>query len=634
MDLGSLELQIFVSLTVVLGAAFVALLCDYLKGNNEQLREHNIELRVRKEEQERRMILDPASLISHLVPEAAQRAGEGLRPAAAAREDMDATAASQHALREVEMRAAAMRSRPRVGGSEEPADIPPMSRRRGARRNDGESIEDWVRPEVMARVARNAASMAGADGRDEERTELDKPLSAPEKWDIREELGIKSKGKRTSDETPAKAASEPQPPSKPLPAQTPEPPPAPLVRPLTVPSLSLSSEIQRVATNARPPMPPPLHSDLLEEVIAASLSASEQANTFVDVPAPQPEPQIERIQPAKEPATVPGPVFDFAISAGLTYEQPVHTTHPSTPTPVGAFEMLLEREPVAVHEPISIPETVSMEFVSADISPEANAAMEQPVPGPLVPQGVPHPTQSRFYGMGLPPSGEMEPFPSNVDLPWTGIQHCGDLMPGGEPRVEAPPVAPAPAVAETIDISALWPAEFQAPPNIPVPDYPDLLLPAGMHDKYTFNRLLSLPNPASGIVVLISLHMLEGAADAREEQLKEHADSPAIEKLMNSFLREGDFGCRIDTTEWVIIYSDDAAGINQRRVALISEKLWDFQLRQLGMTNINFQWGAVSVKSELLRDSVRAARDRCAVNAKKTVRPAARPETPRKAVNA
>src|SRR6187549_1857061 len=68
MDLGSLELQIFVSLTVVLGSAFVALVCDYLKGNNEQLREHNIELRVRKEEQERSLLLDPAGFVGQWLP--------------------------------------------------------------------------------------------------------------------------------------------------------------------------------------------------------------------------------------------------------------------------------------------------------------------------------------------------------------------------------------------------------------------------------------------------------------------------------------------------------------------------------------------------------------------------------------
>ena len=51
MNLGTFELRIFLSLIVVLSAAFVALVCDYLRGNNQQLREHNLELRVRKDEQ-------------------------------------------------------------------------------------------------------------------------------------------------------------------------------------------------------------------------------------------------------------------------------------------------------------------------------------------------------------------------------------------------------------------------------------------------------------------------------------------------------------------------------------------------------------------------------------------------------
>ncbi|MCC6389570.1 MAG: diguanylate cyclase [Bryobacterales bacterium] len=58
MEPGTLELQIFVSLIVILGTAFVALICDYLKGNNEHLREHNVELRVRREEQEKQKVTE------------------------------------------------------------------------------------------------------------------------------------------------------------------------------------------------------------------------------------------------------------------------------------------------------------------------------------------------------------------------------------------------------------------------------------------------------------------------------------------------------------------------------------------------------------------------------------------------
>ncbi len=53
MDFGALEVQIFVGLALVLGTVFVSLVCDFLKGNNETLRERNIELAVRQEERER-----------------------------------------------------------------------------------------------------------------------------------------------------------------------------------------------------------------------------------------------------------------------------------------------------------------------------------------------------------------------------------------------------------------------------------------------------------------------------------------------------------------------------------------------------------------------------------------------------
>src|ERR1700679_2657970 len=46
--------EIFISLAVILGTALVAFICDFLKRNNEQLRELTIELKVRQEEAQRR----------------------------------------------------------------------------------------------------------------------------------------------------------------------------------------------------------------------------------------------------------------------------------------------------------------------------------------------------------------------------------------------------------------------------------------------------------------------------------------------------------------------------------------------------------------------------------------------------
>jgi hypothetical protein len=63
MELGPYNVQVFTSLVVILAAACVALICDFLKGNNEQLRELTIELKVRREEEHKRI----ESLMPHVL---------------------------------------------------------------------------------------------------------------------------------------------------------------------------------------------------------------------------------------------------------------------------------------------------------------------------------------------------------------------------------------------------------------------------------------------------------------------------------------------------------------------------------------------------------------------------------------
>jgi len=97
---------------------------------------------------------------------------------------------------------------------------------------------------------------------------------------------------------------------------------------------------------------------------------------------------------------------------------------------------------------------------------------------------------------------------------------------------------------------------------------------------------------------------------------------------------EGDFGTRIAENEWIFIYNHDVAGFNQRRVGMISEKLWDFQLRHLGMANVRFKWGAVDVKSEGLGEAVQAARDRMNQTRRSRKLPGADQSSSRLVVNA
>jgi hypothetical protein len=67
MELGHFQLQFFVSSLVIVCAAVAALICDFLKRNNDQLRELTIELKIRHEEEQKRAYL----MSPHAVPEAA-----------------------------------------------------------------------------------------------------------------------------------------------------------------------------------------------------------------------------------------------------------------------------------------------------------------------------------------------------------------------------------------------------------------------------------------------------------------------------------------------------------------------------------------------------------------------------------
>lgn len=118
MDLGALEVQIFASLVLVLGTVFVALVCDFLKGNNEFLRERNIELRVRQQERQR------LSVATGVPAVATARASAAAYPAAA----VPATVTR-------------------------PADVPAAKQRRAeTRESSRRQPSRWARPEELSEI--------------------------------------------------------------------------------------------------------------------------------------------------------------------------------------------------------------------------------------------------------------------------------------------------------------------------------------------------------------------------------------------------------------------------------------------------------------------------------------------------
>ena len=87
-------MQIVLSLIVILGAAFVALICDLLKGNNEQLRELAIELKVRREEENKRFQM----LAPHALAAAAPAATMAMAPSAKAAQQIEQPVAAGRPL--------------------------------------------------------------------------------------------------------------------------------------------------------------------------------------------------------------------------------------------------------------------------------------------------------------------------------------------------------------------------------------------------------------------------------------------------------------------------------------------------------------------------------------------------------
>jgi hypothetical protein len=657
MDLGALELQIFVSLVVVLGSAFVALICDYLKGNNEQLRERNIELRVRTEEQERFAILNPAGWLSQFrSAPAAQSAAAAPAAAPVMADQVMHSHAPAEGLAYVAEREAylAHRSAEAAPADETLGEVPAVagfdvaSRRRSRRKRGmteefatngpAENSYDWVRPEVMARVARRAGRPAD-DAADYIPTDHEAPRPAVESMP---EIAAPEPAVPALLEAPVsalEAAAPVAPPILELPAPAPAPvlelqteierisrtesrpaaahPPVIMLRPL--PALKLNEELQRIAESTQQTEAMAYSSQLLDDVIAASASKP--------MPVPEPVAALDPVEVPEpvvaEPAETLAPVEIEAV-APEALPEPIAEALPepiaeALPEPIA--EALPEPIVEALPEPIAEP-VAELPFPVFEASPEvelppsfaafAKSELTEPVAFPTY-DALPPVAETPAYdwsGVEFAPLPETvfvsEAFAAERVIEYPPIASSPFAMPPVNPEVPPPPfVAP---------MLSLVPVEPEAvieeePAPLPEPVLSDLLLPAGLQDKATYMRLLDLPNPMTGIVITISVndyHRLATTVSAQELP----GLLGSVETLMTSMIREGDFGVQLAEDQWLFVYRIDDQGLSQRRVAGLSERLWDFQLRHLGLSNLSFSWAAVNVNSERFSDAVAAAVER------------------------
>lgn len=618
MDLGALELQIFVSLVVVLGSAFVALVCDYLKGNNEQLRERNIELRVRTEEQERFAILNPSAWLSQFRGSFGGGTARAEQAAPVAAEAVMHSHAPAEGLAYAADREAALAQRSAddgYSGEGGVASIPDVAGfdvagRRRARRKRGSSEEseanasgansyDWIRPEVMARVARGASSRSSHELETipEQVAEpvatipavtveavappppievaVPEPIAATfvPPTAAMQPIQLQAEIERFSRSEHRPAASTP---------------PVIMLRPL--PSLKLNEELQRIAETT-PSAAPSFESQLLDDVIAASATKPTPAVVevaleveAVQVPEVVAEAELPRAEPIfEEPAiaAIAEPEQESIYQPELAYSlEEAFAPAEELPFPSFAFEP----SPVASQFQAETPLVAKAEH---PIFSEAPAPLEFPTYDALPPV-----TETPAYDWA---HAEFAPLPETIFASEAfAAQSFVEESHEAEPALVAVvPAEPLPEVApEPVSASLA-----------------ELLLPTGIQDMATYRRLLEMPNPMSGIVITISVNDYSRLASmVSANELPGLLGS--VEMLMGSMVRDGDFGVKVSDEQWVFVYRIDSQGFSQRRVAGLSEKLWDFQLRHLGLSNLSFSWAAVNVNAERLQAAVAAAIER------------------------
>jgi len=136
-----------------------------------------------------------------------------------------------------------------------------------------------------------------------------------------------------------------------------------------------------------------------------------------------------------------------------------------------------------------------------------------------------------------------------------------------------------------------------------------LRLPAGYYPRFPFKDLALSRELFTGVVVSIGAN----APEHLEKKLSAERISEAVrrmETMLSSLLGPEDFGCRAGENEFVLVYPRVIGSSAQQKLAHISERLWDFQLRTAETANLNYSWGAVEVRGEEFAESAASASER------------------------
>ena len=663
--MGAIELQVFVSLVVILGAAFVALICDFLKGNNEQLRESNIELKVRQDERDRReMLVQEVQRQTIEVVTQVQRA-VGQRPAA---QGQAAQAAAPKANAEP-VRVQPVSPVKDARALFEQAELARQGRGRRERRNGGaaapveppavsgepQSPAAWAQ-EVYLRRFPQAESRRAAQAAAPEPV---KPAAPP----VTQQEDIRTVLERTKAKPEARVEPVKQEPVAVVPERDPEPvvaagPAAAEAVAEPVASIERQPEMAGKTEIAVEPVRWQSSVHGSSGPVAQSLESGLPA-TRVEVKDAAPA-QAGRVEMAQAPlasaeAGIRAEARHLETAgegniprSGLTAEEPqIGQELPSVePAGVEAEAAPAEPAPMAVRIRVLREEELAVESAPAEAM--AEDAAEEPAAesvGPAVeaaeiPEGEPDvlpALEPAAFGWTevpaaeVPETAEQQPWLEMELEPESWIEPAeGEIAAQTFEEWLEPVEDAAPAEAEVLAEAETQVEELEVEPELApavrsnVVEMPagaapraqegapreagELVVPGGYHEPQALARLLEEDAPFRGLAMVVSLvdyvRLLADQGKPAMEQLM-----GSVSRLVVSMTREQDFACRIGEDEFVLLFVKESGAGAKRRIQAVSERLWDFQLRSLGAVSVILSWGAAEAEGEPLAHAVERARE-------------------------
>ncbi|MBI5282438.1 MAG: diguanylate cyclase [Candidatus Solibacter usitatus] len=623
--MGAIELQVFVSLVVILGAAFVALICDFLKGSNEQLREVNIELRVRQDEREKReeiiervqkQTLDVVAQAQRLAsPRAAQAANPSLKLAAQAQPAGRAYPAAPAAEpQEVDTRELFERAQRERSSRARRRQAPPVAEPAAHPQSEGAT---WAQEVFLRRYPHPAPATAAVDASPPVEPaaapirEVVEPAVASTREPVLEPKELAPQlALGAAPVAPAVHSSVPAVEAAPAMVQAAAPALAGAVPPV---GLGLSTTLAAVesgpaviAVAARPQTPAPIEAELPTQVPSAAIPVDAPVEAPLSPGAPQSaelpaavldQAEVVRIKVLRDEdaAAVAG---EFSELAGLL-SQPDVAAAPETDSlahpaiAAGPFSGPAPAVPVLAVQP---------DAVEPAVVPESLEEIAQPAAPPA------ETVETLFWepevvvlAAAVEPQTVAEPI--KAAEPAVADNQAGELLPLGFDSQEALPEART----NVVQMPVSRPVDGQTPGRS-AETQSELLIPGGFHEAAAFVRLLEEDLPFTGLALALSVvdyvRLLADQGKPAMEQLM-----ASVTRLVMSLAREQDFACRISEDEFILIFGRETGAAAKRRIQLVSERLWDFQLRSLGSVSVIFSWGAAESHSQPVVHAVENARE-------------------------